>query len=313
MPIDHSLRLMTYNIGGGRKNYRSVQKEIVELIQKIGPDVLALQESTELIDSEDEKISVPELIAGMAGFGKNYYYGETLSMQANMQVKNTIMVQGIYQDWKNWSQGNAILSRQGFTRLSDPGKEGTPRNIPLYRPPVYEGTRDTDPRYAILTRIKYAPIFPYLVCTHLTTLLGEREKGLAGHTRETRTIDLKNRELPGKSTEAQVLRYQQMKILLDIVRPAMERNEVVILMGDLNAEIEEACISSVLLSHRPSFIRLEPENTQARTHPKADSPIDHIFVFPADRLVSYKCWIEDKGIARNASDHFPVIADIALK
>jgi endonuclease/exonuclease/phosphatase family metal-dependent hydrolase len=266
-----------------------------------------------LIDADRVKTSVPEQIASKAGYGKNFYYGETLSMLANMQVKNKIMIQGLFQDWENWSQGNAVYSKFGFSRLSDPTIEGTPRNIPLYRPPVYEGTRDTDPRYAIITRVNYAPVFPYLVCLHLTTLLGERESRSRGSFKNSTLAHRKSGEQPDKSAEAQSLRYEQTKIVQDMLKSIIEKNEVIILMGDFNAEYEEKCISSVFLSNKPPFIRLIPENKNPRTHPKADGPIDHIFIFPGDRIVESKCWIEDEGIAKEASDHFPVVADIVLK
>ncbi len=69
------------------------------------------------------------------------YFGKTVSMDTHLQVKKEVMVEGIFNDWQNWSKGNAILSRIPFSRLGDPEQPGKPRNIPLYQPPVYTGTR----------------------------------------------------------------------------------------------------------------------------------------------------------------------------
>ena len=41
-------------------------------------------------------------------------------------------------------------------------------------------------------------------------------------------------------------------------------------------------------------------------------PIDHILVHPVDRLTEYRCWIVDTPLAREASDHLPVVADVTI-
>ena len=91
-----------------------------------------------------------------------------------MQVKKDVMVKGIFNDWWDWAKGNSIHARIPFARLSDPARPGVPRNIPLYKPAIYEGNRDTDPRFALLTRLKEAP-FPYIVNLDFSTLLMARQ------------------------------------------------------------------------------------------------------------------------------------------
>jgi hypothetical protein len=91
-----------------------------------------------------------------------------------MQVRKDLMVEGLFKDWWDWSKGNAVFSRAPFARLGSAKQDGFPRNVPIFQPLTYEGTRDTDPRFAIITRIKRAP-FPYLVNLHLTTLVANAE------------------------------------------------------------------------------------------------------------------------------------------
>ena len=64
----------------------------------------------------------------------------------------------------------------------------------------YEGSRDSDPRYVILARIKQPP-YPFVVNLHLTTLVGERPPNAWDDTidaaRNTRQQQLRPRDGPG--------------------------------------------------------------------------------------------------------------------
>jgi endonuclease/exonuclease/phosphatase family metal-dependent hydrolase len=297
MSHENPIRVVTYNIGGARKDFGSDISEILETIRKLSPDILGLQECTEWCDADNNKHSFGRQIAEALGHDQNYYFGKTLSLQENLQVKKAVMLFSIYNDWEDWEQGNALYAKHGFERLGSSGIPGHPRNIPLYRPPTYEGTRDTDPRYAIVARVKCPNASLYVVCTHLTTLLGERGGEI--------------REIPGKSSEAQMLRFHQAKSLLDLLKPILNKNEIIILMGDFNASYKEACISSVL-EGEGGFLRIIPKN-DISTHPKAHNAVDHILIYPKDRMVDYSCWIVDSDIAKVASDHLPVVADIVFK
>ncbi len=312
MANEKLIRLMTYNIGGGwkeipllqrgggkSKDNPTTQRQIIATIKKINPDILGVQECTEWVDANQVKSSFCEQIAKATNFGRSYFFGETISMKENMQVKKTMMIYGLFHDWQNWAQGNAVYSKFGFSRLGESDKAGTPRNVPLYRPAIYEGTRDTDPRYAIVSRIKFPPIYPYLVCLHLTTLIGERGG--------------ESKEIPGKSAEAQMLRFLQMKTLFDLLRSKIKEKEVIIILGDFNADDREACISSVFTSIEPGFVRLVPKNDRIRTHPEAEKSVDHILVYPSDRIARYDCWVDESETAQAASDHLPVVADIVFK
>jgi endonuclease/exonuclease/phosphatase family metal-dependent hydrolase len=218
-----------------------------------------------------------------------------------MHVKKPLFVHGIFSDWQDWTKGNAILSRWEFVRLGDSSKPGAPQNVPLYRPPQYRGNRDTDPRYALVARLNRPAIFPYVVGVHFTTLVAERE------------LEGGPRPLPGRVEAAEVLRFGQARRLLDLLRVhVLERGEVVFLLGDFNAVADEPCIASVLEAEG-GFVGLTPSNGPRATHPKAPGPIDHVLVSPRSRLVAHECWIIDDPVARGASDHLPVVADLTVK
>jgi endonuclease/exonuclease/phosphatase family metal-dependent hydrolase len=294
------LRVMTYNLGGGRKDFGSVIGHIIDLIKNASPDILVVQEATEYDDADGVRHSIVDQIAKAANFGDNLFFGVTLSMREHMHVQRAILVNGIFSDWKDWRHGNAIFSRWGFVRLGNALKPGTPRNIPIYLPPIYQGNRDTDPRYAVLARVNKHPIFPFVVGVHLATLVGERARPGG------------SRPLPGKVEEAQILRLKQARRLIDLLEEhVLEPREVVFLLGDFNAVASEPCIS-VVLEDEAGFVRLVPSEGQNATHLKAAEPIDHIFVYPPDRLIEYKCWTVNSPSARRASDHLPVVADIVI-
>ena len=293
-------RRMTYNIGGGRKDLGSQPDDVVRVIGEVAPDILAIQEAASYQDADGEWHSLLNQVAQAGAFGKHTHFAPALSMREQMDIRKGLFVHGLFNDWQDWRQGNALLSRWEFVRLGDPSQPGTPRNVPLFRAPLYEGNRDTEPRYALLSRIKLPQLAIYVVGLHLTTLVGERE-------REGRP--------PAQSDRveaARALRVEQARRLLVLLQKhVLERGEVVFLLGDFNAAASEPCISSVLVE-QGGFKRLNPTNDQESTHPEVSKAIDHILVYPADRLVEYRCWIVDTPQAREASDHLPVVAEVTV-
>jgi endonuclease/exonuclease/phosphatase family metal-dependent hydrolase len=293
-------RLMTYNIGGGREDFGSTLDDGIQVIQDTSPDILVIQEVAEYQDADGVWHSALDQIAQAGAFGKHVYFGPTICMREHMHVQKHLFVHALFSDWQDWRQGNAILSRWEFVRLGDPSKPGAPRNVPLYRTSLYQGTRDTDPRYAVIARIDNAPVFPFVLGVHFTTLVAER-------TREGGPLPLAD-----KAEEAQMLRLKQARRLLDLLREhVLERGEVIFLLGDFNAAASEPCIASVLETEG-KFVRLTPTTGSDATHPKVIGPIDHIFIYPRARLLEYECWIVDSPLAQRASDHLPVVADVEV-
>jgi endonuclease/exonuclease/phosphatase family metal-dependent hydrolase len=293
-------RLMTYNVGGGRKDFGSTLSDVIQVIHDASPDILVIQEVAEFQDAEGVWHSALDQIAQAGAFGKHVYFGPTICMQKHLHVQKQLFVHGLFSDWQDWRQGNAILSRWEFVRLGDSSKPGAPRNVPLYRTPLYQGTRDTDPRYALLARIDKPPVFPFVLGVHFTTLVAER-------AREGGPFPLAD-----KTEEAQILRLKQAKRLLDLLKEhVLEPREVIFLLGDFNAAASEPCIASVL-EDEGKFVRLTPTRGTNATHPKVIGPIDHIFAYPRDRLLDYECWVVDSPAAQRASDHLPVVADVQV-
>ena len=296
------LRVATLNISGGEKTFeefpndtqKSRQEALEILIGRLDASILCLQEVSQYIDADGVSHSVMDAINDAGNYDYSFY-GKTVSMETHMQVKKDVMVKGIFKDWWNWSKGNAIHARIPFARLGDPGRPGVPRNVPLFQPPIYEGNRDTDPRFVLLTRLKMPP-YPFVATLHLSTLVGERQP----------------QSNPAKVEQAKILRYQQVCRFLDLVRVhVLASNEPLILAGDFNATREEFAIAH-LLESESEFVRLQPGN-ESPTHPGSDKPVDHIFFYPKKRLVDYNCRIEAGDLSRRASDHLPVIADLQIK
>jgi len=291
---------MTYNIGGALGKDDSALDSVIKVVEDVAPDILIVQEAAEFQDADGVWHSALGQIAQAVGLG-NHCLGPTISLREHMHVQKPTFVHAIFNDWQDWRQGNGILSRWEFVRLSDPEKPGVPRNVPIYRTPLYQGNRDTDPRHALLARIGRAPVFPFVLGVHFTTLVAERER------------EGGPRLLPGRPEEARSLRLKQAKRLLDLLREhVLERGKVIFLMGDFNAAASEPCIASALEAEG-GFVRLIPTRGPDATHPKVLGPIDHIFVYPGDRLIEYECWVVDSPTARRASDHLPVVANVKVR
>jgi len=293
-------RLMTYNIMGGTKDCCSVSSDVIEVVREASPDILVIQEVAEFQDADGAWHSALSQIVQAGDFGKHVHFEPTVCMREHMHVQQSLSIHGIFSDWQDWRKGNAILSRWEFVRMGDPSKRGRPRNVPLYQTPLYQGNRDSEPRYALIARINRAPVFPFVLGVHFTTLVAEREQERGSCL------------LPGRAEEAQILRFRQAKRLLDLLREhVLELGELVFLLGDFNAVASEPCIASVLETEG-GFVHLTPSKGPDTTHLQALGPIDHILVYPRHRLVEYQCWIVDSPTAQRASDHLPVVADVKV-
>ena len=297
-----TLRVATLNISGGEKAFEDSQnatrqsrlQALRQLVKQIDPSVLCLQEVSQFVDADGVTHTLLDEIKESGGY-LSAYFGKTVSMDTHLQVKKEVMVEGIFNDWQNWSKGNAVLSRIPFGRLGNPEQPGKPRNIPLYQPPVYQGNRDTEPRFAVLTRLQQPP-HPFIATLHLTTLMGERHPPLSRNK-----IELSH-----------LMRDQQVRQLLELVQQhILETDQPFILTGDFNAPRQEFCIAHLLESEN-QFVRLKPEE-EVSSHAGISEAIDHIFFYPRKRLVDYRCWIEASDLSRLASDHLPVTAEIQIK
>ncbi|HET9914472.1 MAG TPA: endonuclease/exonuclease/phosphatase family protein [Anaerolineales bacterium] len=292
MEDNFHLKLMTYNIGGGRKDSGSLFSGILEIIKQAAPDILGVQEATEWSTLDEENFSQPREIVRDGLKKYNYFFGPTLTMSQNFHVKKEIFLHGLFSDWADWQQGNAIFSRWPFVRFGNSSKPGQPKNIPINKT-IYSGNRDTDPRYAILAKIDLGFTQVFALVTHLTTLYGERGP----------------KEVPGKNEEAQAVRWEQCERILDLTRAfILEKNEVLIMMGDFNAiPGEPALLSS--LETKAGFVRLVPSNNTG-THLKVAEPVDHILIYPGNYHIKYSCKVINNEFV--ASDHNPVVAEISL-
>jgi endonuclease/exonuclease/phosphatase family metal-dependent hydrolase len=292
MSEEFKLKLMTYNIGGGRKNLGSHFTKILGIIKQERPDILAVQETITQTTLDGNEIDQNKSIAEDGIGSKYYFFGPSLTMQDNFHIQKELFIHGLFNDLKNWQQGNAIFSRWPFVRLGNSDKQGSPYNVPLYKVP-YSGNRETDPRYVILAQIDMGFAKVFTLATHLTTLYGERGTN----------------EIPKKSEEAQMIRWEQCERILDLTREyILDKKELAFLMGDFNASYDEPGISTTL-EKKAGFVRLIPKNNIG-THLKLASPVDHIFIFPGKYHIKYNCRIIDDKFS--ASDHNPVLAEVSI-
>ncbi|GAB4467487.1 MAG: endonuclease/exonuclease/phosphatase family protein [Anaerolineae bacterium] len=289
-------RLLTYNIGGGRQQAASDMAAVRTVIREAAPDVVALQEVTCIQDAAGNWYSDLEAIQEALGESFAAFYTPSVTLSQHLHIGKTAMLEALFRDDRDWQQGNALLSRWPFHRLGERSLPGEARRVPLFRPTQYLGSRDTEPRNAIVARLGRPPFYPLVIATHLTTLSGERGTD----------------ELPGRSAEARRLRAEQARQLVGLLAAARRRDEVVFLLGDFNAAADEESIRQVLVG-QGEFLHLRPAQANIGTHPKVPTPIDHIFVYPASRLVDYRCHIIDSDLAQRASDHLPVLAEVTLR
>jgi endonuclease/exonuclease/phosphatase family metal-dependent hydrolase len=289
---ENKLKLMTYNVGGGRNDLGSQFDAVLEIIKNESPDILAIQEAViwETLDGEQFDLSKTISVTGEST--KNYFFGKTLSMQEHFNTRKELFIHGIFHDLENWEQGNALFSRWPFKRLGDSTKSGIPRNLSLFKV-SYKGNRETDPRNILLTQVDLGFAKAFILATHLTTLLEERG------------VD----KISSKEEEAQALRQEQCERILDLTREyILEKDELAFLMGDFNAFYNEPAIANIL-EQKGGFVRLLPNNNIG-THINLASPIDHIFVYPGKYHIKYNCRVCDDKFT--ASDHNPVVADITI-
>ena len=294
------IRLMTYNVGGARRGGTSAISDVLEVVRLEAPDVAVVQETIVYKGADGCEYDLAAQLAEAAGFGSNYFFGPVVSLRKHLHIAKRAFVEALFSDLQEWEHGNAIFSRSGFSRLGDPEKAGVPWNVPLFMPPVYEGNRDTESRYALLSRICMPPVNPFVVGVHLTTLVGERQ-----------VVNNASAAHPEIVERAQNMRYQQTRRICRLLeRHVLERGNVAFLLGDFNAVASESAIASVI-EKECGFQRLVPENSSP-THLGVGKIIDHIFAYPAERIVSVACRVVDTPLARRASDHLPIVADVVI-
>lgn len=267
----------------------------MKVIRSVSPDILAIQEAARWLDADGLWHSDLDEIIEALGKEFEYTVAPTLTMKAQMHPSNKAMVDALFSDCQDWQQGNAIVSRWPFHRIGSPDLPGIPHSIPLYRSPVYEGSRDTEPRAALMARIGRAPQYPIAIGLHLSTLVGERGKNI----------------VPGKSEQAARMREAETQRLLNLLREhVLNTNEIVFLLGDFNATIDEPSIRHLL--YEGGFVPATPTNKTVSTHPEAKGAIDHIFLFPSSRVIEFRSFIAETEEAHRASDHLPVVTEVTV-
>ncbi|NIV29002.1 MAG: hypothetical protein GWN58_05670, partial [Anaerolineae bacterium] len=88
-------RLMTYNIGGGRKDLGSQPDDVVRVIREVSPDILAIQEAASYQDADGVWHSLLGQVAQAGAFGNHAHFAPALSMREHMDVRKGLFVHGL--------------------------------------------------------------------------------------------------------------------------------------------------------------------------------------------------------------------------
>lgn len=118
----------------------------------------------------------------------------------------------------------------------------------------------------------------------------------------------------------QEARRQSSHLILEHIRPLVERGETVILTGDFNAAPSDEPIriirESELLRDSRVVTETKPYGPSGTFHDFdltnfSDQPIDYIWVSPDVKVANYRT-ITDQDHGRLPSDHFPIMSQIAF-
>ena len=95
-------KVMTYNVGGGRRDFGSNLEAISKVITEISPDILVAQEVTDYQDTDGRWFSVADQIAKAGNFENNYSFYPTVTLKEHIHVQNALFVNALFKDWQDW-------------------------------------------------------------------------------------------------------------------------------------------------------------------------------------------------------------------
>lgn len=185
---------------------------------------------------------------------------------------------------------------------------------------LYAGSRDTEPRVAIVARFEVDGQTVIVVNVHLTTLLGEREGNLE---REARGAEIRRAQIR-LVLDGIVSRYNEWWEKNHVQKP----KPIWIIGGDLNAIPES---EEILALKRARFVDLCPTKGQGTKRRKdrklADLTLDYLFA----GILHHSCFLSEEpsygGRTREppivsaepmyftgeSSDHFPIVATLTTE
>ena len=325
------LKIVSWNIGGVAYlktppvRRKSVKKAINNDLRKIikrydNPHFILLQE---IVKYERRKGSIQEIIEDI----ENYHYQSFIAIdtEKNNHPEKWNPIRDSNKG--NWSesaylgQGSGVLWRKDIPHsqiwetnvYNAIEKEELDAEVVRMDNGLYTGTRDTEPRIAIVTHFIVEEIDIYLVNLHLTTLSGERE-GFPERDNQGKEVRLKQIDiiLNGIVSRFNSWRAENVKNI--------NKKPIWILGGDFNATPDS--IEMIKLNSM-NFMDLCPSKgtgtKRSKISNKKEGALTVDYIFAGSKYYSFDPNIVEKELTNEiplydiiTSDHFPFYAEILL-
>jgi endonuclease/exonuclease/phosphatase family metal-dependent hydrolase len=303
------LQIVTINVGGSfREQYRPPHTVAEEIRQQVPldfsqPFVMGLQEIFRIENQAHSFISLDDELCKLAP-NLNYCFATEADSAAHPHAK--AWENDGFKHASHVSDGNGVLSNLAYASwpwsmpaAGYPGAmELCPILVPLGSPRLHStGNRNTKPRNAIVASLKTSAGEIFLINTHLTTLVGEREEN-ADRAIVRKAMDLRLLEINGILSIVGELREAE--------RLAQQEARPIILLGDFNTSPSSQEFAVLL----ENFVLLSPAAAPERlTHKKERVHIDHILMNdPQQRFRLRHSFIHTQIENEKFTDHYPVVA-----
>lgn len=305
------LQLVTYNIGGAKHLRRDhydphtivddVLTTLTRMIDTTQPTILALQEVGWGV-RDGARYNMAALLA--AGLGADYRYALASEItRANQPHAALWQDRAPFAHLSDGGEGNAFVTNLPPAPWAWPTIEPEQHwalSTHIGRPTLYStGTRDSQPRNALVASLRLGDLPLYVINTHLTTLKGENR-----HSNDD-----------SRTMQASTLRCGEVGALTAITTQLIEAEYAadhspirpILLAGDFNARPNTP--EMTLLAKR--FTRLHPDTDpqECWSHVGHRVLIDHILLDdPSERLRPARCAVITDLPYSDLSDHRPVLA-----
>lgn len=297
------IKIATANIAGAARQLQVSSNRhqiIANTLSDI--DIIGFQEVVKIFDRNNQNyiyndISELKNNTNLAPY-KHFYFSHLDSLQQSHPDKWTSQIFSQYYNKGNQIlQGSAIFVRDNHS-ISDLWRDdrdelvsGLGEIIPwyAYKPVIYQGNRDTEPRSVLIMRVKLRKDneekYVLFCCMQLTTIKGERDND---------SFAIK---------QASKIRTHQINWIVQYIQSYQNvfKEEPTIMVGDFNTEPDSAELNGL------KQLGLKIASIFGVTHRKHKICIDHIYV--SKNINPVVANIIDSN---NTSDHNFVMAELDL-
>lgn len=288
MRKNNGVTVITVNAAGASRKGNANPQFLGQIIAKEKPDIIGIQEAVVCWNENNKQEDNLEEFS--MSFDKSYhkYFIPTLDSRINSYPDK--WSSNRFKKYTHIQQGNGLLISKNYQIVdlwSD--KPGQPVPITISEPTLFLGSRNTEPRQIVITKLKNKQNNTfYFAITHLTTLEDERTN-------------------PEVYKQASNIRIKQIENIIYILSQ-LKTKDPIILVGDFNASLESAEMEKL----QKKFIPITKTRSELGeiTHVEHKIFIDHIFFSPKERITEITkdaCYLID---LKAASDHRAVVAKL---